>query len=60
MLRPGGRSSITDIVGQRDYVRMLKTLGCAPIRMLGPGLREQVFGLASFGSFKPASVLAHP
>ena len=58
MLRVGGRLVNMDITGQAQHAAVLKKVGATNITMIGPGWREKLFGVVSFGSFKPAGVLA--
>jgi SAM-dependent methyltransferase len=58
VLRPDGRLLIIDITGQAEYAAVLRKAGATNIKTIGPGWREKLFGLVSFGSFKPAGVLA--
>ncbi len=58
VLCPGGRLLIIDITGQGHYATVLQKVGASKLVMIGPGWREKLFGAVSFGSFKPAGVLA--
>jgi SAM-dependent methyltransferase len=56
VLKPGGRHLIADISNLGEYKSSCASLGFVDIRHIGPGLPECIWGLVSFGSFRPAAL----
>lgn len=57
--RAGGRILLSDISNREEYLTEFKRLGCSDVRLVVSSvLRDSVNKMISFGSFKPASIVA--
>jgi arsenite methyltransferase len=58
VLKPGGTVLLVDIENREAYVETLKGLGFQDIRIIVSKGRDIFLGAVSFGSFRPAAILA--
>jgi len=58
VLKLGGQVLIADITNQDGYATAMRDLGLIDIRRIGPGCVERIYGLMSFGRFRPSAVFA--
>ena len=60
VVRPGGTVLLNDIVNRDEYLRQFKQLGAGNVRLVvGSAALDTFRSLISFGSFQPATVVAH-
>lgn len=58
VLRPGGTLLLADIANRAEYRQWLECEGFREIRTLVAPVRDQILGVVSFGSFRPATIAA--
>jgi ubiquinone/menaquinone biosynthesis C-methylase UbiE len=58
VLKPGGRAVIADIRHRRQYARSFSQNGCADLRKVGSIIVYVFFLLITFGSLRPATLIA--
>jgi ubiquinone/menaquinone biosynthesis C-methylase UbiE len=58
VLKPGGRALIEDIRHHRQYARTFSQNGCRDLRKVGSIIVYIFFMLVTFGSLRPATLMA--
>lgn len=58
VLRPGGTLLLADIANRDAYIDHLRTLGFEAVTVLVSPWRDRILAVLSFGSFRPAAILA--
>ena len=58
VLVPGGTLILVDIANRGEYCQTLHDLGLRDLRIVVRPIRDAVLGAVSFGSFRPAAIIA--
>jgi arsenite methyltransferase len=58
VLRPGGTLILTDIEHRRAYVDYINAHGLGDVRVIVNRVKDLILAAVSFGSFRPATILA--
>lgn len=58
VVRPGGAIILADIACHQEYMSVLKRLGCSECRLIVHPVLDAILRVVSFGSFRPATLVA--